>query len=74
MASGALMNMAFVFGIVQIADKYKLDAPENTPYLRLSYALVQVVSVLLMALIYVRIKSKNGILKINTRPNKVDIH
>lgn len=51
--------MGLVFGIVQIANKFQLDAPENTNYLRLSYGSVQLITLALIAYIYWRINKKN---------------
>jgi hypothetical protein len=57
--SAAIVNMAVVFGLVQLANKYQLDAPENTNILRIAYGSVQGISLLLVAFIYYRINKKN---------------
>ncbi|KAJ3324077.1 hypothetical protein HDV06_000618 [Boothiomyces sp. JEL0866] len=50
--------MALVFGLVQLANKFQLDAPENTNILRIAYASVQLIGLATIAYIYTRIKSK----------------
>lgn len=51
--------MGLVFGIVQIANKFGIDTPENTIYLRMSYGSVQAICLMTMAFIYWRITSNN---------------
>jgi hypothetical protein len=57
--SQAILNMGIVFGLVQIANKFELDKPENTLYLRLSYSAVQTISLVIIGYIYMKIKAKN---------------
>jgi hypothetical protein len=49
--------MGLVFGIVQLANKFGLDAPEHTDYLRMSYGTVQVICLMSIAFIYWQIMS-----------------
>jgi hypothetical protein len=55
----ALINMAMVFGLVQLANKYELDKPENTLYLRIGYAASQFLQLSLLLFIYFKVQKKN---------------
>ena len=57
MASQALLNMGLVFGLVQIANRYNIDAPENTMYLRLGYGTVQVITLAIVGWIYLKVRA-----------------
>ncbi|KAI8911056.1 hypothetical protein EDD86DRAFT_204294 [Gorgonomyces haynaldii] len=59
MSQQMIINMAMVFGIVQVANKFQLDAPENEFYVRLAYGSVQVIGLLLVGYIAWTINSKN---------------
>lgn len=62
--SAAIFNMALVFGIVQLANKFELDSVQNAVYLRISYATVQAISLLIITWIYYKIKAKNDVTKL----------
>jgi hypothetical protein len=55
----ALINMAMVFGLVQLANKYELDKPENTLYLRIAYAGSQLLQLSLLLFMYLKIQKNN---------------
>jgi hypothetical protein len=51
--------MAVVFGLVQLANRYELDKPENTDILRISYFLTQLLSFIAIYVMYTKISKKN---------------
>lgn len=64
------MNMALVFGIVQVANKFELDKPENTTYLRISYLSVQAIAFAIIGIIYLKIQSKKDTTKLSYQEPK----
>ncbi|KAJ3043471.1 hypothetical protein HK097_001738 [Rhizophlyctis rosea] len=54
-----LLNLGLVFGIMQVANKFNLDRPENTTYLRASYLIVQIITAAIALFIQQKIKAKN---------------
>ncbi|KAI8929218.1 inorganic phosphate transporter Pho88 [Entophlyctis helioformis] len=54
----AFINIGVVFGVVQVANYFKVDTPENTPYIRIAYAFSQLLIAAVFVYIYLRIKAK----------------
>ncbi|KAL2919100.1 phosphate transporter (Pho88) [Polyrhizophydium stewartii] len=52
------INIGIVLAAVQVANYFKLDAPENTLYIRIAYAASQAAVFACIAYIYTRIRAK----------------
>lgn len=50
--------MALVLGLVQVANRLKLDEPENVEYVRIAYGASLVVQLFIMGYMYSRIQKK----------------
>ncbi|KAI8584905.1 hypothetical protein HDU88_004499 [Geranomyces variabilis] len=55
----AITNLVLVFGLMQVANKFELDKEENTNYLRMGYATMQLIAFASFALIYFKVTAKN---------------
>lgn len=73
--------MALVLGLVQVANRLKLDEPENVGYVRMAYAASLVVQLFIMGYMYSRIQKKKDETKLvytepasygNTEPTQVE--
>ena len=56
--------MALVLGLVQVANRLKLDEPENVGYIRLAYASSLVIQLFIMGYMYSKIQKKNDTTKL----------
>ncbi|EGF82869.1 hypothetical protein BATDEDRAFT_23108 [Batrachochytrium dendrobatidis JAM81] len=55
----AVINIGLVLSVVQVANYFKLDAPENILYIRIAYGVSQLVGYSIMAYVFMRVRDKN---------------
>ncbi|KAH6594986.1 hypothetical protein BASA50_004765 [Batrachochytrium salamandrivorans] len=56
--NAAVINIGIVLSVVQVANYFKLDAPENAQYIRLGYFVSQLIGYIAMGVLYFRIRAK----------------